>query len=131
HDILAKLVDHFDEPFADSSAVPTLYLSRMTRRHVTVALSGDGADEVFGGYRRYYWGICEHRIRSLFPDWFRHTAVRFGAEHYPALTYMPRLFRAKATLNFIAKDLGDAYFTHMSAFRDHPVENVLSDELRK
>ena len=131
YDILAKLVDHFDEPFADSSAVPTLYLSRMTRRHVTVALSGDGADEVFGGYRRYYWEICEHRIRSLFPDWFRHTAVSFGATHYPTFTYMPRIFRAKATLNFIAKDLGDAYFTHMSAFRDQPVDQVLSGEMRK
>ena len=53
-ELLPSLVEHFDEPFADAAAIPTWYLARMTREHVTVALNGDGGDEAFGGYQRYF-----------------------------------------------------------------------------
>ena len=62
---LPRLAWHYDEPFADSSAVPTFLLARETRRHVTVALSGDGADEVFGGYRKYQGELMAARYRTL------------------------------------------------------------------
>lgn len=52
-EILPRLVEHYGEPFADSSAVPTFYVSQQTKQHVTVALNGDGGDEVFAGYERY------------------------------------------------------------------------------
>ncbi|HEY2839987.1 MAG TPA: asparagine synthase (glutamine-hydrolyzing) [Pirellulales bacterium] len=68
-EILPKLVWHYDEPFADSSAIPTYYVSKMTRRHVTVALSGDGGDELFAGYLRYQavrlGEIFDHLPKSL------------------------------------------------------------------
>jgi asparagine synthase (glutamine-hydrolysing) len=62
--ILPELVRRYGEPFADSSAVPVYYLSKLTRAHVTVALSGDGGDEVFGGYRRYLWDKLARQIRD-------------------------------------------------------------------
>jgi asparagine synthase (glutamine-hydrolysing) len=66
-DLVSKLAWHYDEPFADSSAVPTYYVSQEARRHVTVALSGDGGDENFAGYRRYKLTMREDRLRSFMP----------------------------------------------------------------
>lgn len=127
---LDLLASNMDEPFADSSIVPTLYLAQMTRRHVTVALSGDGADEVFGGYRRYYFGVLEERLRRKFPDWFRRTVIQWAGRCYPKLDFLPQMFRAKSLLTNLAAETGDAYFSSMSAFRDGGLQAVLSPEFR-
>jgi asparagine synthase (glutamine-hydrolysing) len=63
--ILPKLIRHYGEPYADSSAIPTFYVAQMTRRHVTVALNGDGGDESFAGYERYLANYLAERIRSI------------------------------------------------------------------
>jgi asparagine synthase (glutamine-hydrolysing) len=129
-DVFDTLVNHFDEPFGDSSAIPMLYVARMARQHVTVALSGDGADEMFGGYRRYKFGILEDRLRSKFPAWFRQSAIKFGARYYPKFDYLPQVFRAKTMLTNLTNDLSDSYFTSMSTFRDTGLSDVLSRGMR-
>ena len=129
-EMLRVLVEHYDEPFADSSAIPTLYLARMTRKHVTVALSGDGADEIFGGYRRYRFAVAEDRARGVLPGWFRHTAVKTIAGVYPKLDWAPRFLRAKSTLTGISQELGEAYFTAMSRFGFGLYDKVISGEFR-
>jgi asparagine synthase (glutamine-hydrolysing) len=64
-DVIEQIAWHADEPFADSSALPTWYLSQLTRRHVTVALSGDGGDEMFAGYDSYRGHILSERVRKI------------------------------------------------------------------
>jgi asparagine synthase (glutamine-hydrolysing) len=130
-DIFDAYIQQYDEPFGDPSAIPTLYLSKMTREHVTVALSGDGADEVFGGYRRYRHALIEDKLRRAFPNWFRRTVIRVGAQYYPKFDYLPQIFRAKTILGNISRTLGDAYFTSMSAFNStEDLHRILSPELR-
>jgi asparagine synthase (glutamine-hydrolysing) len=129
-DVFDVLANHFDEPFGDSSAIPMLYVARMARQHVTVALSGDGADELFGGYRRYRFGILEERLRNKFPAWFRQSAIKFGARYYPKFDYLPQVFRAKTLLANLTNDLSDSYFTSMSTFRDAGLNDVLSTGMR-
>jgi asparagine synthase (glutamine-hydrolysing) len=128
-EMMDTLVEHFDEPFGDSSAIPTLYLARMTRQYVTVALSGDGADELFAGYRRYFYGALEERIRHRFPAWFRRSVFQFGGRYYPKFDYLPQLFRAKTLLGNLAREIGDAYFTSMAAFRDENLAAVLGPDM--
>ena len=107
-EIADTLALHFDEPFADASAVPTYYLSREARRHVTVALSGDGGDEVLAGYRRYRFDCHEESVRRVLPRWLRR-ALRPIAAVYPRRPWIPRPLRAAATLRNIAEDPATAH----------------------
>jgi asparagine synthase (glutamine-hydrolysing) len=116
-DVIDKLAWHYDEPFADSSAVPTYYVSKMARRHVTVALGGDGGDENFAGYRRYVFDQMENRMRSLVPEPVRRTVFGPLGRWYPGLAWAPRPLRAKATLQSLSRSPLEGYFNSISVFR--------------
>jgi len=107
--LIDTLVVAFDEPFADASALATYRVSQLARENVTVALSGDGADEAFAGYRRYKFQAAEERIRGLLPADVR--ARLFGAlgRWYPKADWAPRPLRAKTTLLALAEDGAEAY----------------------
>jgi asparagine synthase (glutamine-hydrolysing) len=113
--IVSKLAWHYDEPFADSSAVPTYYVSKIARRHVTVALSGDGGDENFAGYRRYHYEMVENRVRSLFPAAVRRNVFGPLARWYPKAIWAPRIFRAKSTFQFLSRSPLEGYFNMISS----------------
>ena len=91
-DIAPKLARQYDEPFGDSSALPTYYVCKMARQDVTVALAGDGGDEVFGGYWHYDHMMQLSRYLAPFPLWLRKTLLA------PVLSLMPDAMRGKRTL---------------------------------
>lgn len=130
-EVLEKLVWHYDEPFADSSAVPTYYVSQVARRQVTVALGGDGGDESFAGYRRYYFDRYENRLRQVVPAGLRRGLFGPLGDVYPALAWAPRFLRAKATFQSLARSPIEGYFNSVSIFRPGERSNLFTPEFRK
>jgi asparagine synthase (glutamine-hydrolysing) len=126
--VIEDLAWHYDEPFADSSAVPTYYVSKMARENVTVSLSGDGGDENFAGYRHYYMDARENLVRNLVPTALRRTVFGLLGHLYPKADYLPRIFRGKAFLSNVSRDPVDAYFFSVSAFKDEQKSLLLNPD---
>lgn len=129
--ILEKLAWHYDEPFADSSAVPTYYVSQAAREHVTVALSGDGGDENFAGYRRYYFDQRENMVRGILPSVVRQPVFKLLASMYPKADWAPRIFRGKATFQNLARSPIEAYFRSVSGMNSELKETLVHPDLRR
>lgn len=127
-DMLARL---YDEPYADSSAMPTYRVCELARQRVTVALSGDGGDENFAGYRRYRWHMYETRMRGLFPGFLRRPVFGFLGRAYPKIDWAPRMFRAKSTLQALARDPVEGYFHNFSILPDQLRGQVYSDGFKR
>jgi len=116
-DLIDALANIYDEPYADSSAIPTYRVCELARKHVTVALSGDGGDENFGGYRRYRMHLAEERFRAALPLGVRKPVFGLFGKAYPKADWAPRIFRARSTFEALARDTVGAYFHGVSIMR--------------
>lgn len=130
-DLLDKLADLYDEPYADSSAIPTYRVCEMARRSVTVALSGDGADELFAGYRRYKLHMHEQRLRNMLPLALRKPLFGVLGKLYPKLDWAPRFLRAKTTFQSLALDTVAGYHNSIAILRDDQRSALFSDEFKR
>jgi asparagine synthase (glutamine-hydrolysing) len=114
YDLLDTLATVYDEPFSDSSALPTYRVCELARTQVTVALSGDGGDENFAGYRRYRLHAWESGLRACLPLALRNPMFGLLGSIYPKADWAPRPLRAKTTLQALAHDDVEAYFHAVS-----------------
>lgn len=113
-DLLDSLAAMYDEPFADSSAIPTYRVCQAARENVVVALSGDGGDELFAGYRRHRWHMNEEKLRSALPHGLRAPLFGLAGRLYPKMDWAPRVLRAKSTLQALALHSLEAYLSTVS-----------------
>jgi asparagine synthase (glutamine-hydrolysing) len=125
--ILDRLVSHFDEPFGDASAIPTWYVSEMARRHVTVVLSGDGGDELFGGYDRY----APHPRVVAFDRYSRYSPSPLRRLAALAAERLPHGARGKNFLRHVARDRPGRYLDAVRFFSVDEKSALLAPELAR
>ncbi len=128
-ELLPKIIRHYGEPFADHSAIPSFYLAEMTRRHVTVALNGDGGDEAFGGYSRYAHAAMMRRLDRV-PGPLRQAVAAVGGRvtaNGELTSVRNRIRRASAQLPLSAED---RYLLAMSRSGPALAEQAYTPEFR-
>ena len=130
-DLVDRLPAIFDEPFGDSSALPSLHLMHLARKSVTVALSGDGGDELFAGYRRYGFHAREEQFRRWLPQSVRGPIFGALARFYPQLDGAPRFLRARHTFQELSADSDRGYFLNVSVIDDDGRDALFSKGLRQ
>ena len=129
--LIDRLADMFDEPFADASALPTFRVCELAREHVTVALSGDGADEAFAGYRRQTFHHREEQVRAFLPAALRQPLFGTLGRIWPKADWAPRPLRAKSTLLSLARS-GEEGYAHALAVTAPDLRNALyTDDFKR
>ena len=130
-EVLPILVEHYGEPYADSSAVPTYYVARETRKHVTVALNGDGGDESFAGYERYIAMGLTEKYRRV-PSFLRESVIKETVNLIPSSpTKRSRVKSAKRLLEAVSLPRVDRYTHWVSVFNDQTKQPLYSDFFRQ
>lgn len=129
-DLIDHLADLYDEPYADSSALPTYRVCELAKKEVTVVLSGDGGDENLAGYRRYRWHTYEERMRSMIPEAIRRPLFGTLGSIYPKADWAPRIFRAKSTFESMARDTLQGYMHSVSILSNQMRSQLFSDKLK-
>lgn len=130
-DAIDVLAGMFDEPFADASALPTWRVCQLARESVTVALSGDGADEALAGYRRHVFQHGEDRVRRLLPQALRGPLFGTLGAYYPKADWAPRPLRAKTTLLSLAGDSAEGYARALAYASPESRDLLYSDAFRR
>ena len=130
-DLIDMLAGLYDEPYADSSALPTYRVCQLARQRVTVALPGEGGDKTLAGYRRYRWHLHEERLRALLPLALRKPLFGALGRAYPKADWAPRPLRAKTTLEALARDSVAAYFHGVSIMSDAMRTRLFSPQMRR
>ena len=130
-DLIDHLADLYDEPYADSSALPTYRVCELAKKQVTVVLSGDGGDENLAGYRRYRWHTYEERMRSMLPLSIRRPLFGFLGAAYPKADWAPKVFRAKSTLEAMARDSAEGYLHSVSILSNQMRSSLFSADLKR
>ncbi|HAD59742.1 MAG TPA: asparagine synthase (glutamine-hydrolyzing), partial [Planctomycetaceae bacterium] len=129
-ELLPRLIWHYDEPYSDSSAVPTMYLSKMTREHVTVALTGDAGDELFCGYDRYR-AVRIANSMNVTPKWIRRMFAAAASFLPTSVRQKSPLRRGKRLLQTLAQDSEERYLNWISIFNRVALQQVASADLHQ
>lgn len=128
--VLPVLTDSFDEPFADSSAVPTYYVSKLARQKVTVAISGDGGDENFAGYEKYTTDVIENKIRDCIPSIIRKSVFPVLSKVFSGSSHV--MFKKAASLtNSLSFEAGYGYYLTNTEVRDALWSKMINTETKR
>lgn len=129
--LLDTLASLYDEPYADSSAIPTYRVCQLAKEKVTVALSGDGGDENFAGYRRYKLHMMEEKLRSALPLSLRRPVFGTLGKLYPKLDWAPRFVRGKTTFQALGRNTVEAYLHTVSIVSQADRHNLFSSAMHR